>query len=92
MNQNTIKLKIADILRNDFGFSIDNTEDLSNIDIVENVLFTSISFVSFIIELETEFEILIPDNFFAPDNFKKIENIVDMVYRLIQEKNNEKKC
>lgn len=74
------ELKIKEIITqaiNNIGL-IYTMEELEN-EIIGDVIPDSITYISFIIELEQVFDIEIPDEYLIPDKLSCIDNIVDMV-------------
>ena len=65
---------------NNIGIMVDN-DDLSDFD-MQNFIEDSIMFITFIIELETKFEIEVPDEYFMPDKINSFDDIVDLIYLL----------
>lgn len=58
------------------GYDIDIIE---YVDLIDDLGMDSITFISIVVEVETRFSIIIPDNMLLMENFRKIENIVNVV-------------
>lgn len=80
----TYKNEIKNIMKR-LGIFI---EDMSFNENIHEIITESIMFISFIIELEQEFDIQIPDEFLLPDNFKTLEQLEEFLQK--NTKNNKK--
>lgn len=79
MNETEIKDRVIQIVSNIFeerGFEKDVIE---YIDLIDDAGLDSITFVSLVIEIETEFGITVPDEMLLPENFRQIDNFVSVI-------------
>ena len=79
MNETEIKDGVIQIVSNIFeerGFEKDVIE---YIDLIDDAGLDSITFVSLVIEIETEFGITVPDEMLLPENFRQIDNFVSVI-------------
>ena len=79
MNETEIKDRVIKIVSNIFeerGFEKDVIE---YIDLIDDAGLDSITFVSLVIEIETEFGITVPDEMLLPENFRQIDNFVSVI-------------
>lgn len=71
----------------DNGFDVDMIE---YVDLIDDLGMDSITFISLIVEIESLFNIQIPDEFLLMDNFKTVDDAVRIVAELMNEKTEEK--
>lgn len=79
MTKNMIKTDVIQLISELFKnkcFAYDVIED---VDLVDDMGMDSVFFISIIIELENKFGIVFPDDVLIMDNFKKINEIVDLI-------------
>jgi acyl carrier protein len=89
MNRNDktmIKERIIDILDRLFSDAGVDKDILEYVDLVDDLGMDSINFISLIIELESEFDILIPDDWLAMVKFQNYSLIYEAVETLLDEK------
>lgn len=80
MNEN-IKNRVLNALQN-VDIFIDG--DLNDEDIdIRNYITSSIQFISFIVEIEKEFEIEIPDEMLVIDNFGSLNTLTEKISNII---------
>ena len=76
MTENEIKAEVITLVSElfaDNGFDVDIIEYL---DLIDDVGMDSLTFVSIVVEIETRFDILVPDEMLLMDNFRKVDDIV----------------
>jgi acyl carrier protein len=80
MDKNEIKKRMQQILVNNGFYSNENSADfLLDLD--------SLQYVSFIVDLERDFEIAIPDEYVNRDTVGTLTQFVDMIAGLLEAKN-----
>lgn len=83
MNLLEIKNRIIDLLE-EVGVSIDKELDLEKDDVDMREYFVdSFAFISFVVELENTFEIVIPEEYAAMDQFSSLRALAIVVEDLI---------
>ena len=85
-----IKNKIIEILTKLFSESGIDLDVLEYVDLVDDLGMDSINFISLIIEIETAFEIQIPDEWLQMEKFQTYTAIYSTVAELLSEKETEK--
>ena len=68
----------------DFYDRIDNTRDLKDINIFNDLAYNSLSFIQLIIDLEQTFNIVIPDDYLLMENLSTVSQVCDMVSILLE--------
>lgn len=81
--------KIIDILDGLFSEAGVDKDILEYVDLVDDLGMDSINFISLIIELETTFEILIPDDWLIIDRFRNYSLVDSAVLELLTQKETE---
>ena len=81
IKRHEIKLQVIELIKM-FSCGL-NLDCIDEIDIINDVIQSSIVFVSFIVEIESHFNIEILDDFLDANFFRKINDIVDIVYKMI---------
>lgn len=84
MEDKHVKERILKCLQN-IGCEYDDHSFQPFADLIEN----SIMFIAFIVELEDEFFIEVPDEFLVPSTFLTIEDVCNMVDMCLELKPNE---
>ena len=79
MEKSEVKIKMIEILNNLFLNSGVNLDVLEYADLIDYFGMDSITFISLIVEVESRFNITVPDNMLLMDNFKKVDDIVAVV-------------
>lgn len=74
-----IKSKLIDIMSTVFVSDSFDLDLIEHVDLVDDWGMDSIVFISIIVEVETHFEIMIPDDLLEMNNFKSIDNIVKII-------------
>lgn len=78
-----IKNEVINLIYDVFKDQGYETNIIEYVDLVDDMGMDSITFISIIVELEEKFNITISDDVLLIDNFKKIDNIVDIVNKEI---------
>ena len=73
-------IKLVSELFQDKGIDPDLIE---YVDLIDDLGMDSMIFLSVIIELETTFDIIIPDDLLLMENFREIDTIVDLVEKSV---------
>lgn len=92
MERNDIKEKIIDILDRLFSDSGVDRDILEYVDLIDDLGMDSINFISLIIELESTFDIQIPDDWLLMEKFQNytlIYSAVEELLQIIEKKDNE---
>lgn len=79
MEKSEIKEKLIGKLAELFADENIDTDLLEYVDLIDDMGMDSLTFVSIIVEIETLFEITVPDDALLMENFRKAENIVELV-------------
>lgn len=92
MERNDIKEKIIDILDRLFSDSGVDRDILEYVDLIDDLGMDSINFISLIIELESTFDIQIPDDWLLMEklqNYTLIYSAVEELLQIKEKKDNE---
>lgn len=84
-----MKDRIIDILDTLFSASGVDRDILEYVDLVDDLSMDSLNFISLIIELETEFDIQIPDDWLLLERFRECSLILSAVEELATTKETE---
>ena len=79
MTTETIKQEITELifkLFKDRGLDINVTE---HADLLDQLEMDSITFISIVVEIESYFNIEIPDDMLLPESFNSVDNIVSLI-------------
>ena len=88
MTTETIKQEVIELISElfkDNGFDIDILE---YVDLIDDLGMDSITFISIVVEVEAHFNIEVPDDMLLMDNFKKVDNIVNIIMNELDSKVN----
>lgn len=88
MTTETIKQEVIELISElfkDNGFDIDILE---YVDLIDDLGMDSITFISIVVEIEAHFNIEVPDDMLLMDNFKKVDNIVNIIMNELDSKVN----
>lgn len=64
-----------------------DTDLLEYVDLIDDMGMDSMTFISIVVEIEALFEITVPDDMLLMENFKKLDNIVELVVNELETKN-----
>ena len=84
MNRDEIKEKLIALCAEIFKDSNVDTDLLEYVDFADDLGMDSITFITLIVELEATFDITVPDDLLLMDNFKTMDDINKLVYKLCQ--------
>ena len=84
MERNDIKEKIIDIIDRLFSDAGVDRDILEYVDLIDDLGMDSINFISLIIELESTFDIQIPDDWLLMEKFQNYTLIYSTVEELLQ--------
>lgn len=74
-----IKVRIIELCLEIFpGFGVDK-DLIECVDFVDDFGMDSIMYITFLVEIETIFDIVIPDNLMLIDNFRNVNSIVGII-------------
>ena len=79
MNKSEIKDKLIGKLAELFADKSIDADLLEYVDLIDDMGMDSMTFISIVVEIEVLFEIIIPDDALLMENFRSVENIVDIV-------------
>ncbi len=87
MNEN--KKRLIEII-----FELTNCDELDSsmidkVDLIDDLNFDSLTFISMIIEIEAKFSIIIPDNLLLIENFRNVGQIVEIIEKNQKKGNNK---
>ena len=94
MNRDEIKEKLIALCAEIFKDSNVDTDLLEYVDFADDLGMDSITFITLIVELEAAFDITVPDDVLLMDNFKNVDDIINVVAEQLAESTTEKeeKC
>lgn len=81
-----IKEKIIEIMSGLFSDSGVDTDILEYVDLIDDLGMDSIAFITLIVEIETTFNISVPDELVLIENFKTFNSIYKLISSLILNK------
>lgn len=79
MDREEIKIKLVELCSGLFQSSGVDTDLIEYVDFIDDLGMDSITFISLIVELEVCFSIIIPDDMLLMDNFKNVDDIVEII-------------
>ncbi len=82
MDRKEIETKLAYMLLELFPDSGVDADIIKYVDLVDDLGMDSITFVSIIIEIESTFDITVPDDMLVMDYFKSFEAILDSIEKI----------
>lgn len=84
MNYNEIKTSLTELISNLFSEKGFDCDIIGCIDFIEDAGMDSITFISLIIEIESEFDVVVPDELLLIDNFRNLDAIIKIVEELLE--------
>lgn len=90
MNRDEIKEKLIALCAEIFKDSNVDTDLLEYVDFADDLGMDSITFITLIVELEVAFDITVPDDLLLMDNFKNVDDIINVVAEQLAESTTEK--
>lgn len=79
MNKSEIKDKLIGKLAELFADISIDADLLEYVDLIDDMGMDSMTFISIVVEIEALFEITVPDDALLMENFRRVEDIVDIV-------------
>lgn len=79
MNKNEIKEKLIEICTKTFPNQDIDADLIEYMDFVDDMGMDSMTFISIVVEIETLFEITVPDDLILMENFRRVEDIVELI-------------
>ena len=89
MTLQEIKARVIQLVLELFKNNGTDTKFIEYVDLVDDLGMDSITFISIIVEIESQFKIMIPDSLLLMDNFKHIDDIAVIIYRQLSNKAKE---
>ena len=89
MEKSEIQLKVIEILNNLFKDLHVDSDIIEYVDLIDDLGMDSVNFISLIIELETEFDIQIPDDWLLMEKFREYSLVFSIIEELITQKETE---
>lgn len=85
MSRNEIKAILTQLIKRQlFLLEYVGDENFEEMDIIDGLGVDSIAFISIIVEIENEFDIVIPAENLIMENFRKLDDIVEIIFDQIQ--------
>lgn len=79
MEKGNIKAKVIKMINNLFPNSGLDMDVLEYVDLIDDLGMDSITFISIVVEVESIFEIIVPDEMLLMENFRNVDGIVAIV-------------
>lgn len=89
MIHDEIKVKIIALCSDIFRNSGVDTDILEYVDFSDDLGMDSITFITLIVEIESAFDITVPDDLLLIDNFRNIDAVIKIVAEQLKEKSKE---
>ena len=86
MNREEIKKKLIELYAEIFQDSGVDTDLLEYVDLIDDLGMDSITFITLIVEIEAMFGIIVPDDLLLIDNFKSMDDVIQVVSDQLVEK------
>jgi phosphopantetheine attachment domain protein len=80
-----IKAKVIEMLNNLFPNSGIGSDVLEYVDLIDDLGMDSITFISTVVEIESIFEIIVPDDMLLMENFRNVDGILAVVESAMNE-------
>lgn len=80
MEINEIKSKLIDMLTGMLPDARIDVDVLEYVDLINDYCMNSITFISFVVNIEDTFDIKVPDDLLYIDNFRSIDGIIKIIY------------
>lgn len=88
MERNLIKTKLIDLISKLYGESLDKMDVIEFLDLKDDLGMDSMTFISLVVEIENDFEIIIPDECMNIDSFRSVQDIEKIIMLQMQKTNN----
>lgn len=79
MNKGNVKHELTNLITVIFQNTGLDTDVIEEVDFVEDLGMDSITFISMVVEIESYFEIIIPDGYLRIDKFNNVDQIVSII-------------
>ena len=79
MENGDIKAKVIDMLNNLFPKSGVDSDILEYVDLIDDLGMDSVTFISMVVEIESIFEIIVPDDMLLMENFRNVDGILAVI-------------
>lgn len=79
MTAEGIKTEVVQLVSELFANKGYDTDIIEYVDLIDDLGMNSITFISIVVEIEAKFSIIVPDNMLLMENFRKIEDIVNVI-------------
>ena len=90
MNEKKIKKELLGLMEELFAESGFDTDLLEYVDFADDLGMDSTTFITLIVEIEAAFDITVPDDLLLMDNFKNMDDVIQVVAAQLAEKTTEK--
>lgn len=74
-----IKNEVVELISELFSDKGFDTDIIEYIDLIDDAGMDSITFISIVVEIESKFNITVPDEMLVMDNFRNVDGIVTLV-------------
>lgn len=79
MEKDNIKAKVIEMINGLFPNSGLDIDVLGYVDLIDDLGMDSIAFISIVVEIESIFEIIVPDDMLMMDSFRNVDGILAVV-------------
>ena len=79
MTVEKLKTKVVQLVSELFANKEFDTDIIEYVDLIDDLGLDSITFISIVVEIEAKFSITVPDEMLLMENFRKIDDIVNVV-------------
>ena len=76
MENDNIKSKVIEMISNLFPNSGIDSDVLEYVDLIDDLGMDSVTFISMVVEIESIFEIIVPDDMLLMENFRNVDGIL----------------
>ena len=83
MENSEIKTKVTDILNNIFPKFESDTRILEYVDLIDELGMDSLTFIAIVVEIESIFNIIVPDEMLRLESFRNVGKIIEIVENAI---------
>lgn len=84
MNSISIKEKLTNLISDVFSDRGFDNEIVDYLDLIEDCGLDSLTFISLIVEIESVFDITIPDDIILMENFRTIDKVVNIIEKILK--------
>ena len=83
LENSEIKTKVTDILNNIFPKFESDTRILEYVDLIDELGMDSLTFIAIVVEIESSFNIIVPDEMLRLESFRNVGKIIEIVENAI---------